>query len=134
MPHQFSDAVRSARADVYESTIGTAPRLQLRTGAPPANCAAADTGTLLCEITLPSDWLTTATAGAKALNGTWAGTGVAAGAAAHFRIKNSAGSVTHHQGTVTATGGGGDMTLNNVSIGSGQAVSVTTFGWTEGGA
>jgi hypothetical protein len=134
MPHQFSDAVRSARADVYESTIGTAPRLQLRTGAPPANCAAADTGTLLCEITLPSDWLTTATAGAKALNGTWAGTGAAAGTAAHFRIKNSAGSVTHHQGTVTATGGGGDMTLNNVSIGVGQAVSVTTFGWTEGGA
>jgi hypothetical protein len=134
MPHQFSDAVRSARADVYESTIGTAPRLQLRTGAPPANCAAADTGTLLCEITLPSDWLTAATAGAKALNGTWAGTGAAAGTAAHFRIKNSAGSVTHHQGTVTATGGGGDMTLNNVSIGAGQAVSVTTFGWTEGGA
>lgn len=134
MPHQFSDAVRSARADAYESTIGAAPRLQIRTGAPPANCAAADTGTLLCEITLPSDWLTTASAGSKSLAGTWAGTGAAAGSAAHFRIKNSAGAVTHHQGTVTATGGGGDMTLNNVVIASGQAVSVTAFNWTEGGA
>jgi hypothetical protein len=134
MAHQFSDAVRSARADAYESTIGTAPRLQLRTGAPPANCAAADTGTLLCEITLPSDWLTTASAGSKSLAGTWAGTGAAAGTVAHFRIKNSAGSVTHHQGTVTATGGGGDMTVNNASIAVSQAVSVTAFNWTEGGA
>jgi len=30
------------------------------TGAPPANCAAADSGTLLVEIPLPADWMTDA--------------------------------------------------------------------------
>lgn len=134
MANQFSVAVRDARANAYESTIGTAPKLQLRTGAPPANCAAADTGTLLCEITLPSDWLTAASSGVKSLAGSWAGTGAAAGTAGHFRLKNSAGSTTHHQGTVTATGGGGDMTLDNAVIAVSQAVSITSFTLTEGGA
>lgn len=134
MANQFSVAVRNARADVYESTIGTSPRLQFRTGAPPANCAAADAGTLLCEITLPSDWLGAASSGVKSLAGSWAGTGAAAGTAGHFRIKNSAGSTTHHQGTVTATGGGGDLTLDNAVIAIGQAVTVSAFTLTEGGA
>lgn len=134
MPLQFSDALRNARADAVETTTGTSARLQLRTGAPPANCAAADAGTLLCEITLPSDWLTAASAGVKSLAGTWAGTGAAAGTAGHFRLKNSAGSTTHLQGTVTATGGGGDMTIDNAVIASGQAVSVSTFTLTEAGA
>jgi hypothetical protein len=35
------------------------------------------------------------------------------------------------QGTVTATGGGGDMTLDNVSIASSQAVTVNTFTLTD---
>jgi len=134
MALQFSDAVRNARADAVESTTGTAARLQIRSGAVPANCAAADAGTLLCEINLPSDWLSAASGGVKSLAGTWAGTGAAAGTAAHFRLKNSAGSTTHLQGTVTATGGGGDLTLNNTSIAASQAVSVTTFTLTEAGA
>jgi hypothetical protein len=134
MALQFSDAVRNARADAVESTTGTAARLQIRSGTVPANCAAADAGTLLCEITLPSDWLSAASGGVKSLSGTWAGTGAAAGTAAHFRLKNSAGSTTHLQGTVTATGGGGDLTLNNTSIAASQAVSVTTFTLTEAGA
>jgi len=134
MALQFSDAVRNARADAVESTTGTAARLQIRSGTVPANCAAADAGALLCEITLPSDWLSAASGGVKSLLGTWAGTGAAAGTAAHFRLKNSAGSTTHLQGTVTATGGGGDLTLNNTSIAVSQAVSVTTFTLTEAGA
>ena len=38
------------------------------------------------------------------------------------------------QGTVTLTGGGGDMTLDNTSIASGQAVNVTSFTLTDGNA
>jgi hypothetical protein len=38
------------------------------------------------------------------------------------------------QGTITATGGGGDMTLDNTSISSGQQFNVTSFTITAGGA
>lgn len=126
MAVQLSDAVRNAMADAYESTIGTAPTLEIRTGAPPANCAAADSGTLLASMALPSDWLSAASSGSKTLLGTWQDlTADAAGTAGHYRIKQ--GGTCHEQGTVTATGGGGDLTLNNVSIAVGQAVSVTAF-------
>lgn len=57
---QYSVRVRDAQNDAMESAIGASPSLELRTGAQPANCAAADTGTLLCAIALPADWLTAA--------------------------------------------------------------------------
>jgi hypothetical protein len=95
---QESTAVRDASNDARETTIGAAPTLELRTGAPPANCAAADTGTLLATLTLPSDWLTASASGAKAKNGTWSGTGSAAGTPGHYRIKQ--GATCHQQGTV----------------------------------
>jgi len=55
----------------------------------------------------------------------------AAGTAAHFRLYASDGTTCHLQGTVTATGGGGDLTLDNTSIASAQVVTITSFGWTE---
>jgi len=70
MTIQLSTAVRNAQADAFESTTGTAAKLQIRSGAAPANCAAADSGTLLCEMTLPSDWLSAASSGAKTKSGT----------------------------------------------------------------
>ena len=97
---QYSTALRDNQQNQIESTVGTAAKLQLRTGAPPADCAAADTGTLLAELTLPSDWLTASSSGQVAKNGTWTGTGAATGTPRHFRIKNNAGSTTHIQGSV----------------------------------
>lgn len=134
MTIQLSTTLRNNMVGQYETTIGAAPKLQIRSGAQPANCAASDSGTLLCEITLPSDWLGAASSGAVALAGSWAGTGAASGTAAHYRLKDSAGSVCHEQGSVTATGGGGDLTLDNVSIATSQAVSVTSWTRTQGGA
>lgn len=134
MTIQLSTTLRNNMVGQYESTIGTTPKLQIRTGAQPANCAAADGGTLLCEITLPSDWMSAAGSGAITLLGSWAGTGAAAGTSAHYRLKDSAGTTTHEQGSVTATGGGGDLTLDNVVIAVSQAVSVTSWTRTQGGA
>ena len=71
MALQYSVAVRNAQLDVVESTIGTAPILRIRTGAAPATCATADSGTVLSELTLPSDWMAAASNGSKALSGTW---------------------------------------------------------------
>ncbi len=133
MATQFSTATRNAAADQIETTIGTAPTLELRSGAAPADCAAADSGTLLASMALPSDWLGAAAAGAKTLLGTWQDPSAnAAGTVGHFRIKQ--GATCHIQGTVTITGGGGDITLDNNVLALGQQVTVTAFTLSMGGA
>lgn len=134
MTVQASVAVRNAMLDAIETAIGTAPQLRFYTGSMPANAAAAATGTLLATLTLPSDWLANAASGAKAKSGTWSGTGAAAGTAGYFRIYDSTGTTCHFQGTVTLTGGGGDMTLDNTSIAVSQAVTVNTFNLTGSNA
>lgn len=135
MALQYSTAVRNAQLDAVETTIGTSAVLKIRTGAAPANCAAADSGTVLATLTLPSDWMAAASSGSKAKSGTWEDTSAdATGTAAHFRLYASDGTTCHAQGTVTATGGGGDMTVDNTSFASGQAFTVTTFTLTAGNA
>lgn len=128
MAIQYSTAVRNAQLDALETAIGTAAVLKIRTGAAPANVATADSGTVLATMTLPSDWLAAASSGSKAKSGTWQDTSAdATGTAAHFRIYASDGTTAHIQGTVTATGGGGDLTLDNTSIASGQAITISSF-------
>lgn len=135
MAIQLSTAVRNARLDVIETTIGTSAVLKIRTGAAPANVGTADSGTVLATLSLPSDWLAAASGGSKAKSGTWEDTSAdAAGTAAHFRIYASDGTTAHLQGTVTATGGGGDMTVDNVVFAAAQAFSVTSFALTDGNA
>jgi hypothetical protein len=135
MTLQYSVAVRNARLDVVETTIGVSAILKIRTGAAPANCAAADSGTVLATANLPSDWMAAASGGTKAKSGTWEDTSAdAAGTAAHFRIYASDGTTCHIQGTVTATGGGGDMTVDNTNFASGQQFTITSFTLTAGNA
>lgn len=135
MAFQFSTAARNALLDAIETAIGAGAILRIRTGAAPANCAAADTGTVVATLNLPSDWLAAATGGSKSMSGTWQDLiADATGTAAHFRIYDSTGTTCHLQGTVTATGGGGDMQLGTVSISSGSEVVVSAFTLTAGGA
>lgn len=135
MSLQLSVTVRNAELDTIESTISTAPILRIRSGSVPATCATADSGTVLAEMTLPSDWMAAASSGAKAKSGTWNDTSAnATGTAAHFRIYDSSGTTCHMQGTVTASGGGGDLTLDSVSITSTQTVTITGFTLTCGNA
>jgi hypothetical protein len=138
MPIQFSTVLRNNQLDQVESTTGVSARCRLFSGAIPANCAAAASGTQLLDIALPSDWMNAAASGSKTKLGTWSATGAAgAGAgtnAGYFRITDSAGTTCHVQGTVTVTGGGGDMTLDNTSIAFGQSVTVNTFTLNAGNA
>jgi hypothetical protein len=76
-----------------------------------------------------------ASSGAKAKTGTWEDASAdATGTAAHFRLYATDGTTCHAQGTVTATGGGGDMTVDNTSFAAAQAFSVTSFTLTDGNA
>ena len=132
MAVQLSVAVRNARLDAIETSIGTSAVLKIRTGAAPATCATADSGTVLATLNLPTDWMAAASSGSKSKSGTWEDlTADNTGTAGHFRVYASDGTTCGIQGTVTATGGGGDMTLDNTSIASGQAVSITTFTLTD---
>ena len=135
MALQYSVAVRNAKLDAVEVTIGTSAVLQMRSGAPPATCATANSGTLLAKLLLPSDWLAAAASGAKAKAGTWEDLSAdAAGTLGHFRIFETGETTCHIQGTITATAGGGDMTVDNVVIAAAQAITVTSFTLTAGNA
>lgn len=135
MTTQLSTTVRNAELDAIETAISTSAVLKIRSGAQPATCATADSGTVLVTMTLPSDWMAAASGGAKAKSGTWEDTSAdATGTAAHFRIYASDGTTCHIQGSVTATGGGGDMTLDSTSITAGQTVTITNFSLTAGNA
>lgn len=135
MAVQLSTAVRNARLDAIETTVGTSAVMKIRSGAQPATVATADSGTVLATLSLPSDWLAAASSGSKAKSGTWEDTSAdATGTAAHFRIYASDGTTAHIQGSVTATGGGGDMTVDNTSFAAAQPFTVTSFSLTDANA
>src|SRR5574343_575199 len=128
MALNFSTTLRNDRLNTIETTISTAPVLRIYTGSKPTACADAATGTLLVEMTLPSDWMAAASGGSKAKSGTWEDASAnASGTAGYFRIWDSGVSTCHIQGTVTATGGGGDMELDNTSINATQSVTISTI-------
>lgn len=129
---KYSDAVRNAKLDAIETTIGTGAILKIRTGAAPANVAASATGTVLATCTLPSDWMGAASGGVKSKAGTWEDTSAdATGTAGHWEITASNGTTRHMQGTLTVTGGGGEMTVDSLSFTAGQAFAITSFSITD---
>lgn len=126
MALQLSVTARNNMLDSLETTVGTSPILKIRTGAQPATCATADSGTVLATMTLPSDWLANASSGAKALSGTWQDASAdATGSAGHFRLYASDGTTCHLQGSVSTSGA--DLNLDSVSITAGQSVTITSF-------
>ena len=132
MAVQITDGTKHGMLDAISTVWGATPKLRLYSGTPPADETAALSGnTLLAEVT-PAP--ASASGGSKdMLGGTKTTTGAAgAGAgtnAAFYRLYNSAGSTCYEQGTVTVTGGGGDMTMDNINIANGQTVNVNT--WTK---
>jgi hypothetical protein len=133
MALQFSVAVRNGRLDAIETVVSTTPVLKIRSGSVPATCATADAGTVLATLTLPSDWMAAASSGSKSKSGTWEDTSADnTGTAEHWRLYASDGTTCHAQGTIAATGGGGDMTVDNTSFASGQAFQVTAFTLNDG--
>lgn len=135
MAFQFSTTARNGALDAIETAIGASAILKIRSGSAPADCGTADSGTVLATLNLPSDWLAAASGGSKSKSGTWEDASAdATGTAGHFRIYASDGTTVHMQGTITATGGGGDMTLDNTSIASAQQVTITSFTLSAGGA
>ena len=132
---QYSTTLRNAQLNQIEGITGGTAILKIRTGALPATVATADAGTVLATLTLPADWMGAASGGSVVLSGTWQDASAdAAGTAGHFRLYQNDGSTCHVQGDVTATAGGGAMTVDNVVFAAGQVFSVTGFTVTAGNA
>jgi hypothetical protein len=132
MAIQMSTTLRNSRCDAIETAVGTGGSIRIYSGAQPANCAAANSGTLLASYNLPSDWLTGAASGQKTINGgPWTdATADGTGTAGHFRLySDTTGTTCVYQGSVGQ--GSGDLSLDNTSIVAGQQVSITAFTITE---
>jgi hypothetical protein len=118
---QFAESLCDAMLDAWETNIGASPTLRIYNGQTPANCAAADVGTEIVSIPLPSDWMSAASGATKEMLGSWTATAGAANTTnpLHYRIKRSGGSCAM-QGSVTQDGGitlsGCATTLGNQTI------------------
>ena len=135
MAFQLSVDARNATLAAIETEIGINPVITISTGTVPAGTGTANTGVVVATMVLPSDWLANPVGGSIALSGTWQDLSAdASGTAGYFRLHNNPGSVCHMQGTVSATGAGGDMQLDNTNIATGQQINITTFTITAGGA
>lgn len=129
----FSTALRTARAAAIETELGASPIMKFRTGAPPSNVGSASTGTVVATLPLPADPFTQAGA-TISKSGTWEDTSADnAGIIGHFELCQSDDTVVI-RGTVTETGGGGDVTVDNNDVNAGQPVTVTSFSITDGNA
>jgi hypothetical protein len=134
MAIKLSIAVKNSMLNGFESGIGASAVLLMRTGAPPAAITDADSGTVLATLALPADWMAAASGGSVSKSASaWADASAdAAGTVGHFRIYASDGTTQHAQGTVTATGGGGDMTVDNAVFAPAQTFTITSFTLTAG--
>lgn len=124
---KLSGTINDAVLNQIETQVGSSPKFRMLSGPAEANTAAPQTGTLIVEIQLPADWMNAAAGGLKTMLGVWAAKSIAAATAGHFRVVNNAGTVCHMLGTITATGGGGDMEMPNPAVPSNKWVIIDTF-------
>lgn len=117
------NAMADAAVDLIDG--GTGPgSLQIRSGSRPASANDAAAGSLLAEVVLESPAFGSSSAGVATLADPDAVTAVASGTATWFRVLDG-DDETVFDGSVTATGGDGDLTLATTSITSGLSVDIT---------
>lgn len=122
----LSTAARNAALDAVVDLIdggSGAGTMQIRTGSPPGIGNAA-TGTLLATVTFQDPAFGSASSGSVSVSDPAGVTAVATGTAGYVRILDSNAAAVL-EGTVTASGGGGDVTLSTTSITSGATIDIT---------
>ena len=137
MAIQYKISLINDRLNLLNTDAGNSALFRMYSGAMPASCVTAASGTKLSEDVIPvatGAWMASASAGVVAKTGTWTLNGIAGGSAGYFRILDAGAAATYMQGTITATGGGGDMTLDNIVIANAQVITVNTFSVTGGNA
>lgn len=129
MATRISTAARNAAADAIVDLVDAGPAagtIRVYSGSQPATGDTAETGTLLVTFTLADPAFGSAASGVASLSGTpISATGVAAGTAGWFRAEDSTGANVF-DGSVSATGGGGELQLSTTTISVGVTVQITS--------
>lgn len=134
MPTRINTAARNAAATAIAALIdggASAGVLRIYSGSQPATPATTPSGTLLAEFTCSDPAFGSPSTGVVTLDVTPAltDTGITDGTAGYFRFCDSTEAAGTGlgvlDGTVTATGGGGQIELNTVTISTGANVEVT---------
>jgi hypothetical protein len=121
------------RTDMFSGTslntvLGATAHLAIYSGTAPVNADTALSGnTLLASLALAATPVASVTSGVATLGTIASATAGNTGTATFWRILDSAGTpACQVQGDVSATGGGGDLTLPTTSIVSGETISVSS--------
>lgn len=132
MALKYNTTLRNNRLDLFQTFGGAGCILKLRSGAAPANAAAADSGTVIATMNLPTTFMAAAAAGAVSKTGTWEDLlADNAGTVGHFRIYKSDGTTVVMQGTCSLPGAGGDMELINTNVAVNQPLTISSFTITD---
>lgn len=133
MTTRISNAAAAAAANAVVDLLdgGTgAGYIEIRTGSQPASVGTAATGTLLGTLTLSDPAFGNATAASPAVATASAitsdTTADATGTAGWFRAYDSS-AVAVIDGSITASGGGGDLQLDSVSIVAGGTIAISSW-------
>ena len=121
MALSISAAAAQAEGAALATLIGANATIEIRSGAKPATPETAASGTLLVTVAISGSF--TSTGGVLTAADPAPVLPAASGAAGHFRLKQSGGTAVI-DGTVTATGGGGDMQLGSTTITTGVPVDL----------
>lgn len=118
--------------DLFDAHATLPGKIKVYTGSQPANPNTAATGTLLATFTLADPAFDAPASGTRALDATpvLEDVGDADGIAGWFRGLDG-GDNAVCDGTVTATGGGGNLELNTINISIGLIVRITGGSMTQ---
>lgn len=133
----LATSVRNARLDAIRDALDAgsgAAKLRIYTASRPATGAAITSQTLLAELELANPSAPNASGGVLTLTTSFSDpTANATGTAAWARLVDSDENFVADL-TVTATGGGGDVTFATVSFVAAQTITITSATITEGNA
>lgn len=123
------NAAADAVVDLLDAGAG-AGTLQIRSGSKPASPQDAATGTLLATVTLADPAAGAAANGVATITDPASVTGSGDGTAGWARFLDSNAAAVMDC-TVTATGGGGDITLSTTTISTGVTVDMGAITYTQ---
>lgn len=133
MTIQYSTTHRTNNVTDISTQAGATAFLLIYTGAAPANCGTAASGTLLASLPC-SNPIGSVTTGVLTFSAITSAAAAATGTAGYWRLcTSSAGTTVIAQGTVAVSGG--DLNFSGgVSFTSGETISVSSFTITANGA
>jgi hypothetical protein len=124
MATTINEALANRQADSVGSDLNSG-FIDIYDGTQPADPDDGPDGTLLISFPLASDAYADAVGGVAAKNGTISASAVATGDATYAQQRNAANTRWMY-GSVTETGGGGQVTMTDTSIVSGQPYTITS--------